>query len=345
MRHFLHLAETRPQIVAKYIEKRGKPLEFAEALERVDKTNILHIAYICDALQLVIMEILSNQRNHMESAVHASRFFLKSHGSLVELLLKSPQFHHRKIALKLLTAIVCVEPQLGRQVLSSYDILSNVKTISQFLSNSQFELQQNAHVKDYESVRKCFIHFVLSYLVDGNTLLIRNILDRGSLIRALAAGLVYDDAVTVCVVLSTLKKYVLECAEISKTKKIHVFDLDCCKSFVRLYDWKGPRASLAKMSGKNGANKNMSSADLEHLVNPQEKESVSKAVHDFLLVLLTSRKFGIAFDTIKFFRQKHNTIQGKHTKSFQNDSPNNCITINSLFIYRTNYGLHTSTLE
>lgn len=307
----MHLAQSRPQIVAKYIEKRGKPLEFAEALERIDKTNILHIAYICDALQLVIMEILSNQRIHMESAAHASRYFIKSHGTLLESLLKSAQLNHRKIALKLLTAIVCVEPQLGRQVLSSYDILSNVKTITQFLSHSQFEMQQHTNDQDFETVRKCFIHFVLSYLVDGNTLLIRNILDRGSLIRALAGGLLYDDAVTVCVVLSTLKKYVLECPEISKTKKIHVFDLDCCKSFVQLYEWKGPRVFAAKFSGKKGNYKNQYAAAFDHLINPQEKEAVSKAVHEFLVELLTSRKFGIAFDTIKFFRQKHNTIQGE----------------------------------
>ncbi|KNC33413.1 hypothetical protein FF38_09866 [Lucilia cuprina] len=320
LRHFLYLCQSRPQTIAKYIEKRGKPLEFAEALERVDKTNILHIAYICEALQLVVMEILSNQRNHMESAVHASRYFLKSHGTLLELLLKSAQLNHRKVALKLLTAIVCVEPQLGRQVLASYDILSNVKNINQFLSHSQFELQQQQKQQhqqqhkfdeDFETVRKCFIHFVLAYLVDGNTLLIRNILDRGSLIRALAAGLSYDDSVTVCVVLSTLKKYVLECPDISKTKKIHVFDLDCCKSFIQLYDWKGPRVFAAKHAGKKGALKNVSGAEMEHLINPQEKEAVSKAVHEFLLVLLTSRKFGIAFDTVKFFRQKHNTIQGQ----------------------------------
>lgn len=304
------MCQSRPQTIAKYIEKRGKPLEFATAFERVDKSNVLHIAYICEGLQLVIMEILSNQPNHMESAVYASRYFLKTHGSLLELLLKSAQINHRKVALKLLTAIVCVEPQLGRQVLSSYDILSNVKTITQFLSHSQLELQQNSD-HDFETVRKCFIHFVLSYLVDGNTLLIRNILDRGSLIRALAAGLLYDDSVTVCVVLNTLKKYVLESSHISKTKKIHVFDLDCCKSFIHLYDWMGPRVFAARNSGKKGANKNLSTDEMNRLVNPEEKEAVSKTVHDFLLVLLTSRKFGITFDTVKFFRQKHNTIQGK----------------------------------
>lgn len=286
-------------------------MEFAEALERIDKTNVLHIAYICEALQLVLMEILSNQRNHLESAVHASRYFLKSHGSLLELLLNSAQLNHRKIALKLLTAIVCVEPQLGRQVLTSYDILSNVKTINQNLCHSRLEVQELKNDLNYESVRKCFIHFVLSYLVDGNTLLIRNIIDRDCIIRALAYGLFYDDSVTVCVVLSTLKKFVLENPEISKTKKIHVFDLYCCKSLVHLYDWRGPRVFAAMNSTKESTTKPLTVDQMRELINPHEREAVSKAVHEFLMVLLTSRKNGIAFDTVKHFRQKHNTIQGK----------------------------------
>lgn len=299
----------RPKTIAKYIEKRGKPLELAEALERIDKNNVLHSAYVCEALYLVLMEILGNQRVHMESAVHASRYFLKSHGPVLELLLKSGQLNHRKIALKLLTAIVCVEPQLGRQILSSFDILSNSKTIIQFLSHSNAEKQQMGENKDGdgETVRKCFIHFVLAYLVDGNTLLIRNILDRGPLIDALVHGLVFDDSVTVCVVLNTLKKFVLESPEISKTKKIHVFDVKVCKSLTWLYEWKGP-----KLVGEEHEYKVQLPKHLEEFINPEEKEAVSKAVHEFLLVLLTSRKHGIAFDSISYFRQKRNTVQGKH---------------------------------
>ncbi|XP_013100119.2 uncharacterized protein LOC106082274 [Stomoxys calcitrans] len=305
LRHFLFLCESRTKTIAKYIEKRGKPLELAEALERIDKNNVLHSAYVCKALYLVLMEILGNQRNHMESAVHASRYFLKSHGPILELLLTSKQMEHRKIALKLLTAIVCVEPQLGRQILSSYDILSNYATINRFLSQSKVdksEMEKNKSSEN-ETVRKCFIHFVLSYMVDGNVLLIRNILDRGFIINALLSGLVYDDAVTVCVVLNTLKKYILECGDISKTKKVHVFDIKCCRSLAALYEWKGPTMYAEAKSGDAKLN--------DKLINPEERELVSKTVHEFLLILLTSRKLGIAFNSIKYFRQKTNTIQGQ----------------------------------
>lgn len=283
--------------MAKYIEKRGKPLELAEAFNRIDKNNILHVGYLCEALQRIIMEILTNQKSHMESAAHAGRYFLKAHGALLDQLLQSAQSNHRRNALKLLTAIVCVDPQLGRQVLSSYDILSNVRTMEQMLSHSKNDY------KNDETVRKAYIHFILAFLVDGNTLLIRNILDRAHLVRVLVKGLMYDDHVTVCVVVNTLRQYVLENANILKTKKVHVFDLECCKHLSRLYDWEGPQGLANMYKGKLDI--------LDKNYEPENREAVAAAVHKLLLTLLTSRKHGISFDAMTNYRQKHNKLQGK----------------------------------
>ncbi|XP_023169162.2 uncharacterized protein LOC111598232 [Drosophila hydei] len=299
LRHFLYMCQIRPKIVAKYIEKRGKPLELAEAFNRIDKTNVLHLGYLCEALQRIIMEILTNQKEHMESAAHAGRYFLKAHGSLLEQLLQSAQLSHRRNALKLLTAIVCVDSQLGRQVLSSYDILSNVKTMGEMLSHSKHDY------KNEDTVRKAYIHFVLSFLVDGNALLIRNILDRAHLIRELVKGLVYDDQVTACVVLNTLRQYVLENPNILKTKKVHVFDLECCKHLRRLYDWEGPQGLVAWYSGGRKEGETAGSSV------PEGREAVAAAVHRLLLLLFTSRKHGISFDAMTNYRQKHNKLQGK----------------------------------
>ncbi|XP_033162906.1 uncharacterized protein LOC117142807 [Drosophila mauritiana] len=298
LRHFLHMCSTtRPKLAAKYIEKRGKPLELAEAFERIDKTNLLHVDYLTEALHRVLMEILTNQKSHMESAVHGCRYFLKVHGGVLENQMKSTQLGHRRNALKLLTAIVCVEPQLARQVLNSYDVLSNVTVTQKLLSHEKSEYQCE------DTVRKAFIHFILAFLVEGNTLLIRNILDRGQLIGVLAKGLVYDDHVTVCVVLNALRQYVLENPEIQKTKKVLVFDLECCKNLRRLYDWEGPMG-LKVMFAKSKHASMMPP-------NPQEAEAVSAAVHELLLVLLTSRKHGICFDAMTHYRQKQNKLQGR----------------------------------
>ncbi|XP_017131538.1 uncharacterized protein LOC108148811 [Drosophila elegans] len=298
LRHFLHMcATTRPKLPAKYIEKRGKPLELVEAFERIDKSNLLHVNYLTEALQRVVMEILTNQKSHMESAAHGCRYFLKVHGGVLDKLLQSLYPSHRANALKLLTAIVCVEPQLGRQVLNSYDVLSNVTVVQQMLSHAKEDYRNE------DTVRKAFIHFILAFLVEGNTLLIRNILDRGQLIGVLTKGLVYDDHVTVCVVLNALRQYVLENPEIQKTKKVLVFDLECCKNLRRLYDWEGP-AGLTVLFGHHQRKG-------KQPVNPQEAESVSAAVHELLLVLLTSRKHGVCFDAMTHYRQKQNKLQGR----------------------------------
>lgn len=331
MRQFLQLSEKRPQLVGKYLEKRGKPLELAEALERIDKNNIWHVSYVCDALQLVLLEIQSNKCDLMESAVYASRYFLKSHSTIIDSLLQSTSGVHKKIALKLLTVMVCVEPSVGRLILSSYPLLSSTNEINKFLSHSQHELNSNNdsvntdNGKSYskgekvETVRQCYIHFVLAYLVDGNTLLIRNILDRASIIQSIIAGLMYDDATTVCVVMATLQKYVLECFEISKTKKIHVFDVNCCKSLTRLYDWRGPTGLLTSEQ-KNKKNDESLNAELDNFLEDpvlaKEREDVSKAVHKLLTILLTSRKHGIAFDIRKHLRYKRNNIQSMAITKF-----------------------------
>ncbi|KAH8382041.1 hypothetical protein KR009_001554 [Drosophila setifemur] len=298
LRHFLYMCHTRPRIVAKYIEKRGKPLELAEAFDNIDKSNLFHVDYLTEALHRVVMEVLSNQKGHMESAGHGCRYFLKAHGGVLDNLLQSPRPSHRRNALKLLTAIVCVDPQLGRQVLNSYDVLSNVTVMQQMLSHAK-----NDYLNE-DTVRKAYIHFILAFLVDGNTLLIRNILDRGQLIGVLAKGLVYDDHVTVCVVLNALRQYVLENPDIQKTKKVYVFDLECLKNLRRLYDWEGP-------SGLSAVYENKKKTKGKIAPNEQEAEAVSAAVHELLLVLLTSRKHGICFDAMTHYRQKQNKLQGK----------------------------------
>lgn len=126
-------------------------------------------------------------------------------------------------------------------------------------------------------------------------------MDKGTLISALTNGLIYDDHTTVCVVLNTLSKFVIECLQISKSKKIQVFNIECTKGLVRLYNWLGPRG-FAQKRIKNSNN-------FEGLVNEEEKNAVVSAVHTLLVTLLTSRKHGIAFDALTNFKQKHNVIQ------------------------------------
>lgn len=139
-------------------------MELIGAIDRIDISNLFHCSYICNALELVLLEIIGNRKELSDQGINASKFFLRTHSSIVENLIRSPSFSHRKVVLKLLTAIVCLEPTLGRQILSNFDFLSDVKAVEQLLSHSVEEMKLE---KTTDTVRKAFIHFILSYMVEG----------------------------------------------------------------------------------------------------------------------------------------------------------------------------------
>lgn len=297
LRHFLQEAASNSSLVAKYVNTGGKPLELIEALERIDKTQLFHVSYLFQITQLVLIEILSNSTQLTQAAIQSCSFFLNKHRSCIESLLNSRTTSHRKSVLKLLTAIVALEPTFGREILSTINVVFNPETLERFTNH----MKPDVHCKD-ETIRTCYIHFVMAYLIEGNVMLVRNILDRNELIMAVLSGLVYDSQDTVCLVLGTLLRFVLKTAHVSKTKKVQVFNVDIMTKLVALFEWKGPAYFAATFDKKTKDN-------ADSFVDKSELESVSKAVYEFLNVLLCSRKHGIAFQCLGFRLLKRNNTQ------------------------------------
>lgn len=284
-------------MIAKYVNVGGKPLELIEALERIDKTQLFHVSYLFQITQLVLIEILSNSTQLTQAAIQSCSFFLNKHRSCIESLLNSRTSSHRRSVLKLLTAIVALEPTFGREILSTINVIFNPETLERFT----LHMKPDANCGD-ETVRTCYIHFVMAYLIEGNVMLVRNLLDRNELIMAVLSGLVYDSQDTVCLVLGTLLKFVLKTTHVSKTKKVQVFNIDIMTKLVGLFEWKGPAYFAATFDKKH-----KDSAD--NLVDKNELELVSKAAYEFLNVLLCSRKHGIAFQCLGFRLLKKNNTQ------------------------------------
>lgn len=298
MRHFLQEAASNPTLVAKYVNVGGKPLELIEALERIDKTQLFHVSYLFQVTQLVLIEILSNSTQFTQAAIQSCSFFLNKHRSCVESLLNSRTTSHRKAVLKLLTAIVALEPSFGRDILSTINVVFNPETLERFTHHMRPDA--NAAAGD-ETVRTCYIHFVMAYLIEGNVMLVKNILDRSELIMSVLAGLVYDSQETVSLVLGTLLKFVLKTEHVSKTKKVQVFNADIVTKLVALFQWKGP-AYFAATFGKK-------SKEMIKLVGENDLKLVSTAVQEFLDVLLCSRKHGVAFQSLGLRLLKKNHTQ------------------------------------
>lgn len=312
LRHFLQTANTNPKVVAQYLKVGGKPLELIQSLEKIDKTQLFHIAYVLSALQLTLIEILSTEATALQQpAVQACSYLLNSHRPCLEKLLYSNVAQHKRVALKLLTAIVTLEPLFGRDILGTLSVVFNADNLERFTRHSKYQVDASAGADETGataaasadgSVRTCYIHFILAYLIEGNAMLVRNLLDRNELVLAVCSGLIYDDADTVALVLSTLTRFVLRTNLVSKTKKVHVFNMPVVRHLMNLYEWRGPQY-FAAMHDRKRADRAAERTD------PDQLAGVQQAAHDFLVVLLASRKYGIAFQCLGHRRTKANATQ------------------------------------
>lgn len=294
-RQFLEIGTENPEIIAKYLEVGGQPLEIVTTLGKIDKSSLDHVTCIVSVLQLILMEILSNAPQYTTIAINGCRFLLNKHRSFMESLLESHATNHRKIALKVLTACVALDSRMGFDILKLFrSHLHGSDLVERFAKHRKEEI---AHPES--SLRTAFTHFVLSYLVEGNNLLIHNILDKMELLVAILSDLHFDTAENIVLVLGTLRNFVLKKVSVSKTMKFRLFSPEIVGNLLVLYNWKGPKAFQALAS-----NQSVESV----LPEAEDSETVSGAVHDFLILLLTSNKYGIIVQSLGNQKKKKNIV-------------------------------------
>lgn len=293
LRHFLYLHDSgKRDVVQKFLEKKGTALEIVEAFKKLDTGNRFNVHCLTRALHLVLERIATDHPNESDAAAGACRYFAKSYSNLIEKLLTSWDPSYRKTGLQIITVIAVTTPDMIRSLLGCFNIFDNKEKLYKCLTSDRKENQV--------SVREVFLRMILSLLVDGTTFVIRVLLEKYELIATALEELVYDDHETVISVVTAFKKCVLESLLISKTKKVHIFDFDNIKALLRLFEWKGPaflqpRQKLAPRP----------------TVDEEKLHSVRECVLDFLIFLLSSRKYGIAFDAMTHFKQRKNDIQKK----------------------------------
>lgn len=300
IRYFLQDAAETPSIVTKYIAIGGRPLEFAQTLNKIDRDELFHISYVFRGIHLLLIEILNTSKDISKEreTIEACAYVLNNHRGSIEKLLNSNVLAHKKAVLKLLTAMVYLAPHLGRELLTSFNAVFNSESLMKFTSHDRLECQ----LADEERVRTCYIHFVMAYIIEGNPILVKNLLDRAELVMAVVSGLVYDSPKTVCLVMNALQKFVLRAEAVSKTKKVHVFSQSVIKELLKLFEWKGPDFFRAQFNKKLKPN-------AESLVQADDVALVNATTLEFLEQLLASRKHGIAFRCLGQRNTKFNTAQ------------------------------------
>lgn len=240
-------------------------------------------------------------------AIEACAFIINNHRSSIEKLLSSNYASHKRSVLRLLTAIVYLAPHLGRELLTTLNLVFNADSLQRFTAHEKAE----CNLPDEDRVRTCYIYFIMAYIIEGNSTLIKNLLDRNELVLAVVSGLVYDSVKTVCLVLNSLLKYVLKSESVSKTKKIQVFNLNVVKELLRLFEWKGPDYFKALFNRKL-------KDKAEQYIKMEDLSTITDTTYEFLKELLVSRKHGIAFKCLGQRRMKFNAVQKKILPSIDN---------------------------
>ncbi|KAF2902622.1 hypothetical protein ILUMI_03556, partial [Ignelater luminosus] len=255
--------------VFQYLENGGNCLELFQLLET---STEVPASLTLQIVNHVLLQIVSNYPQHHSSAYESCRYFLNTHIALVNKMLSlASTSTERKVLLKLLTVIVTFSRNLAK------DVLLHVN----FNPTNLEMLSKQTGEKD--SVRNVFIHFLIAFLVEGEYPTISILLEKKGLLTSIVNGLQFDSSETVCMVMTTFKKNILENTFVSKTAKMNIFSTPVVKDIVNLYNWKG-------LEGFNSKRKQQMV-----VVDEYEKSQVNESVHEFLLVLCTSHKFGVIF--------------------------------------------------
>lgn len=287
--------------VSDYLRTGGNAFEILSVISKIDKKNTREAMIIFEALHRVLFEIIANYAHLIPNALEACRYLMNTHMNFVHTMLSSTgKAIQRKSALKLLTAMVSVNSLLGR------DILSHLSLHLQIIE--MLSMQINPF--DKGSVRVCFIHFLMSFLVEGDLPLIRQFLSRKGILSAIIPDLIYDLPSTVNLVLTTIRTCVLENINISKTLKMQTFNTFVVQHLVKLYDWLGP-CNFEKNKTRRKSKFKQTVTE----VSADDKEIVLKSVHDLMLVLCTSYRFGIVFRNKSFGKTNNNPLLNMILKS------------------------------
>ncbi|XP_071649229.1 nucleolar pre-ribosomal-associated protein 1 isoform X1 [Temnothorax longispinosus] len=298
-------------LAAEYLLAGGSVLEVLRLLESSDKKSTANATIVFSAIHILLIRILTECPQHHSSAIEACRHLLNSYMSVVHSMLSTQSSKQRKVVLRLLAAIASLDSSLSKE------LLIHLSLQQQTLES----LAQHTKPTDSQSVRTCFIHFVLAFLVEGNTLVIRTLLDKRNMLCCIFSDLLYDTKEVVTLVLTTVKTYVLENTGVSKTTKMHVFSIPAVLNLISLYNWKGP----------NNWPKNKTHTFDESENFRADKEVVSDIVHEFLITLLTSHRYGVIFHdrTLGGSRNKHNqlvhTVLQNLEKPWEHEKPSDLI--------------------
>ncbi|CAG9815877.1 unnamed protein product [Phaedon cochleariae] len=255
--------------IIEYLDSGGSCLELLQTLE-LDSS--IPPAIVFELLSHILLRINASCPQYESAAYEACRYMLNNYAVVFSKMINlSSTTPERKACLKLLTAMVALSSHLAKDILIHINFHStNIELLTK-------------HTGEKNSVRDHFIRFLTAYLIDVHYPALSVLLEKKGFITSIVKGLQFDSSDTLCLVISAMKNHILENSYVSKTAKMRTFNTVVVRDIVNLYNWKGP--------GGMAAQKNNKIINVDQL----EKSRVNECVHEFLLVLCTSHKFGVIF--------------------------------------------------
>lgn len=157
-------------------------------------------------------------------------------------------------------------------------------------------MRSTAHTND---VRAAFVTLVLSLFVEQAEGVVAALLaGRTSPLVLLMTSMAGDRSSTISLVLRSFTSALLENASVGKREKLCVFNLRNMSTILQLYNWRGHSLSwrFSKRFHKKRRRDPVSERVVDTCpVDEAELVSVRRCVHEFLLLLFTSHRHGIAF--------------------------------------------------
>ncbi|XP_034256988.1 uncharacterized protein LOC117654457 [Thrips palmi] len=243
--------------------------------------KVSQIQYIFRTLFKVLVRISASHRDKVPEAVEACRELLDSYLQVINNILKRQREPH--FCLDLLTAMVALDTKFAKEILQKVTLDEEVVVN---LTSLRAPLRS----------RVAYLKLLVALLIDADSSLLLAVSQMPWILTCVMEGLLYDPSNIVVMYLMTIKKAIVEKSSVFKTSKVNIFNPNTIISLLHLYKWKGPQnrpktKSLAPWAMKNIKEK----PKMENEIDSEEAGLVSSAVHELLLVLLTSHRYGIIF--------------------------------------------------
>jgi nucleolar pre-ribosomal-associated protein 1 len=285
LKQFLKLSEKSNKHVEMYIKSGGKPLELIETIKANEEGNLEIISGLFKALQIVVYDVIKPKDENLGPTTQALQYLINRNKTSLNKMLNSTNTKDKILILKLLCISISLDGNLAQEILKSLELF----TSSDINENSLKDTDKNVVYE--ESLRLSFVHFFLAFLIDENLQTRKRILRKPNLVELLMQNLQNDSFEIIKLIFTSLTKNVLICSAFSKPEKLKLFSDNVIKSILKLYEWEGPKKSLLSDSTK------------------ETKENVAAIAHEFLLLLLTSKKHGIVFKALTEKRQNQRQSQ------------------------------------